>query len=184
MSMKWIDAIPAELGIEPYRIPIVILSAIGIYAAFMLLVAIFGSRVLANVSASDAVVITMFGAVGGRVILGNPTTMSTGILALACLMVLEAFFGTARRHSGLRHFVERAPKVVIAHGEYVDKNIRAAHLSRTDLAIAMRRAGIGAVEDVAVMIIETNGTLTTLREGQRIDPTIFDDAIGVELLDR
>ena len=35
-----------QLGIEPHRIPLVMLATLGIYLAFMVLVKLFGSRVL------------------------------------------------------------------------------------------------------------------------------------------
>lgn len=91
------DFLITELSIEPRRIPVVVLSAIGIYLGFMVLVKIFGSRVLSSMTASDAVVVIMFGAVGGRVILGHPPTLAAGLIGLLTLMLLEAAFGTLRR---------------------------------------------------------------------------------------
>ncbi len=43
-----------QLGIEPHRIPVVILATVGIYLAFMILVKLFGTRVLTSMTASDA----------------------------------------------------------------------------------------------------------------------------------
>ena len=60
-----------QLGIEWHRIPVVVLATLGIYLSFMVLVKIFGSRVLTSMTASDAIIIIMFGAVAGRVIVGN-----------------------------------------------------------------------------------------------------------------
>ena len=79
-----------QLGIEPHRIPVVLLATIGIYLAFMILVKLFGTRVLTSMTASDAVIIIMFGAVAGRVIVGNPPTLAAGVIGLLTLMVLEA----------------------------------------------------------------------------------------------
>ena len=76
--MSWTDAIMdqarQQLYIDPARIPIVILAAVAIYLVFLMLVKIFGSRVLASMSASDAVVIIMFGAVAGRVLIDRKST--------------------------------------------------------------------------------------------------------------
>ena len=84
-----------QLGIEPHRIPVVMIATLGIYLAFMLLVKLFGSRVLTSITASDAVIIIMFGAVSGRVIVGNPPTLAAGIIGLIPLCVRRGSDGVA-----------------------------------------------------------------------------------------
>src|SRR5690625_4372414 len=107
--MTWIDVLVEhaqdQIYIVPYRIPIVIFSAVAIYFVFLLLMKIFGSRVLASMSASDAVVIIMFGAVAGRVILGHPPTLATGIIGLATLIAMQALFGIFRTNTGIDHIL-------------------------------------------------------------------------------
>ena len=44
----WGPALMEYLSIEPWRIPIVMLSALGIYLTFLVLVRIFGVRVLSG----------------------------------------------------------------------------------------------------------------------------------------
>ena len=78
-----------QLAIEPWRIPVVMISAIGAYLGFLLLVRAFGVRVLAKMSSFDTVVIVMYGAVAGRVIIGHPPTLAAGIIGLLTLMGIE-----------------------------------------------------------------------------------------------
>ena len=59
-----------QISIEPARIPIVMLAALAIYVLFLLLVRAFGIRIMTKMNAFDAVVLVMFGAVAGRVIIG------------------------------------------------------------------------------------------------------------------
>ena len=99
-----------ELLIEPWRIPVIIATATGIYLGFMVLAKLFGSRILLAMTASDAVIIIMFGAVAGRVIIGHPPTLAAGLLGLASLMVLEAAFGTLRRFTGWGRLLNRPPQ--------------------------------------------------------------------------
>ena len=73
----WGPALVEYLGIEPWRIPVVMLSAVGIYLTFLVLVRIFGVRVLSGWNGFDAVIIIMFGAVAGRVIIGHPHPKDT-----------------------------------------------------------------------------------------------------------
>ena len=64
----WYSPARRAAGGVPWRIPVVIVSAIGVYLAFLVLVRLFGARVLTAWSTFDAVVIIMFGAVAGRAV--------------------------------------------------------------------------------------------------------------------
>src|SRR5690625_2298222 len=86
------------LGIELWRIPIVIISAITIYLVFLLLVRIFGARVLSGLTGFDIVVGVMLGSVAGRVIIGHPPTVTAGIISLVTLLCCEAIFGVFRNN--------------------------------------------------------------------------------------
>lgn len=177
------DFLISELSIEPRRIPIVVLSAIGIYLGFMILVKIFGSRVLSSMTASDAVVVIMFGAVGGRVILGHPPTLAAGLIGLLTLMLLEAAFGTLRRYTGWGRRLDRTPVLVVAEGQMIPANMRRSHVSRTDVYSAVRRAGMGRLDGVQAMILEPTGTLSIIRTGQTLDKELLRNVRGTELLD-
>ena len=162
-----------ELLIEPWRIPVIIAAAAGIYLGFMVLAKVFGTRVLMSLTASDAVVVLMFGAVGGRVILGHPPTLAAGLLGLASLMILEAAFGTLRRYTGWGRALSRRPVLVVYEGQMIVDEMRHAHLSRTDVLTAVRRAGLGSVTQVQAMILEPVGTMSVIRTGQPFDPAVL-----------
>ena len=74
----WTQAFIEHLGIELWRIPVVVASAVGIYLTFLLLVRVFGVRVLSGWTGFDAVVLIMLGSVAGRVIIGHPPTLAAG----------------------------------------------------------------------------------------------------------
>ncbi len=169
-----------QLGIEPHRIAIVVTATVGIYLAFMVLVKIFGSRVLTSMTASDAVIIIMFGAVSGRVIVGNPPTLASGVVGLTTLMVLEAAFGTIRRYVGWSRYIDRRPILLMFAGVVHEDNMRFAHVSESDIASAIRKAGLGRRADVQVMILEPTGQISIIKAGQPLDPGILQGVLGVD----
>lgn len=169
------------MGIEPWRIPIVMLSALGIYLAFLLFVRIFGVRVLSGWNGFDAVIIIMFGAVAGRVIIGHPPTLASGIVGLGTLMLLEAIFGAAQSFIGLKHIGGTA-RVLIAHGEFVSHNMRRAHLKKTEIYTALRKAGISKLSQVQCVVLEASGGLSIIRTGVDLDPELLGEVIGAELV--
>ena len=182
--MDWrelvLDDLQHQLSIEPYRIPTVILSAVGIYFAFMVLTRLFGSRVLTSVSASDAVVIIMFGAVAGRVIIGHPPSLAAGIIGLTTLMLLEAAFGEIRRKFGWSNFLDRRPILLIFKGEFVARGLRFAHMADADILSALRRAGIGTRSEVGAMVLEPTGTISVIRSGENVHAEVLENAIGFD----
>ncbi|SQH99802.1 membrane protein [Corynebacterium minutissimum] len=172
-----------QLGIEPHRIPVVMFATVGIYLAFMILVKLFGSRVLTSMTASDAVIIIMFGAVAGRVIIGNPPTLAAGIIGLFTLMLLEAAFGTFRQFVKWSKFIDRRPVLLVYKGELQEDNMVFAHITERDVNSAVRKAGLGRRNDVQLMILEPTGQISVIRRGQLVDASVFKDVLGSERIE-
>lgn len=157
-------------------------SAVIIYVAFLILVRIFGTRILGTMSSFDAVVIIMFGAVAGRVILGHPPTVAAGIIGLVTLMTMEAIFGTVQHVVGFRKTIDAKPRIVMAHGKPIPDAMRRSHITRTNLYAAIRQAGIASPDLVQCVILEANGRLSVIREGTTIDPILLKNVEGRHLL--
>lgn len=68
----WSAALVDHLGIEPWRIPVVVIAAIAVYVSLVLLLRVFGARLLSGLSTFDTVVAIMIGSMGARVIFGAP----------------------------------------------------------------------------------------------------------------
>lgn len=162
-----------ELGITwPHAIAVV-LSAIGIYMAFLLFVRIFGQRVLMAMSTFDVVVTVMLGSVAGRVILGHPPSLTSGILGLAMLFVLEAIFGQLRSSLRVHRFLNSPARLLMAGSEVLDTNLKRSHITRFELNGALRRAGIRSYGEVACVLHESDGNISVLRRGMPIDPALL-----------
>lgn len=171
-----------QLGIEPYRIPIVAMASVGIYLSFMVLVKLFGSRVLTAMTASDAVIVIMFGAVAGRVIVGNPPTLAAGIVGLATLMLLEAAFGSIRHNLRWARLIDRRPVLIMLDGVTLEKYMKLAHVSDDDVNSAMRKAGVSRRCDVQAMILEPTGQISIIRAGQPMEAGLLANVLGAESL--
>lgn len=176
----WSDYLLTALGIEWYRIPVVIASAVIIYLVFLLLVRIFGARILTVTSGFDALVFIMLGAVAGRVILGHPPTVAAGVIGLVTLMVMEAIFGAIERTWAARRLVSARPVLVFAHGRPIEQACRRTHTSASDLRAAMRRAGIAHPGEVQCIILEPHGEYSVIRAGAPLAPEMFTGGVGAQ----
>ncbi|MFC6353183.1 DUF421 domain-containing protein [Rothia nasimurium] len=175
----WGPALIEYLGIEPWRIPIVMLSALGIYLTFLVLVRIFGVRVLSGWNGFDAVIIIMFGAVAGRVIIGHPPTLASGMVGLGTLMLLESIFGAVQSVTGIRH-INHKPRVIMAHGKFVVRHLKRSHLAPAEVYAALRKAGVSQLSQVQCVVLEATGQLSIVREGVEIDPQLLRGVVGAD----
>ena len=174
------EGLGAELGITPTHAIAVVLSAVGIYVAFLVFVRIFGQRVLTAMSTFDVVITVMLGAVAGRVILGHPPTLMSGVLGLGTLFLLEVVFG----HLGTRARWQRvfnSPARLLMIGDRVDEQaLRRAHITHPELNGALRRAGVRSYREVACVLHEPGGGISVLRRGVPIDRRILADVAGAD----
>ena len=176
----WGPALMDLLGIELWRIPVVIGTAMAVYVAFLLLLRVFGARLLTGLSAFDTIVVIMFGAVAGRVILGHPPTLAVGLIGMATLVLLEVAFGALTKTARAQRLIVGQARVIVAHGQVLEPERRRAHVNPADLNAALRRAGLASVSQAACVVLETSGHLSVIREGQEIDPELLVGVVGAE----
>lgn len=169
----WRTALVETLGIELWRIPIVIASAILIYFVFVILLRIFGARILSGITSFDAVVVIMIGAVAGRVIIGHPPTVAAGAIGLVTLMCMEALFGSLRGLLPMHRALNNQPILVVAHGAMLTRVMRRVHVSADDVQIAIRKAGLGRLQDAQCVILEPSGALSVIPVGTPVDRTMM-----------
>ena len=159
------------LGVTPLEALAVVLSAIGIYAAFFILIRTAGQRALASWSTMDKAIVIALGSLLGRVILGYTPTLAAGVVGLATL------FGMLRLERWLREkdvgFFSSHPILLMAGSEVLPEGMRRARVLEDELHFKLRQAGIRNFSEVAAAILETTGDVTVLRRGQRIDPRLL-----------
>lgn len=176
----WSAALIEHLGIELWRIPVVVIAAIAVYVSLVLLLRVFGARLLSGLSTFDTVVAIMIGSMGARVIFGHPPTLSAGLIGILTLVLLEVVFGAVVSTVRGRRVIAGAPRVIVAHGRVLTDQMRRAHVATADLHAALRRAGLGGVEQAACVILEASGHLSVIRAGMPIDAELLDGVVGAE----
>lgn len=188
MPQEWGRDLAERLGITAPHALAVVLCAVGIYLVFLVLVRVFGQRVLSGMSTFDVIVTVMLGAVAGRVVLGDPPTLVAGALGLGTLFVLEAAFGRLRSGTRGAALVNARAVLLMAGDQVLERNLRRAHVVETELFGALRRAGVRHLGEVACVVFEPSGTISVLRRGAPVDPRLLEgvrDAglVPAELLD-
>jgi uncharacterized membrane protein YcaP (DUF421 family) len=171
-----------RLGVDAPGALAVVASAVGIYLAFLVLVRVFGQRVLSRLSTFDVVVAVMLGAVAGRVILGSTPTLAAGVLGLATLFLLEALLGQLRAGVRGAALMNNRALLLMAGGRVLEANLRRAHVVEAELFGALRGAGVRRPDEVACVVLEASGTLSVLKRGVPLDPRLLDGVRDAHLV--
>ncbi len=171
-----------RLGLSWTDAAAVVVSTIGIYLTFLVLIRIVGQRALATMSSFDFAAAVALGAVMGRVILGYTPTLLAGVIGLGTLFALQGLFGIVRRSPRADTVLSNQPLLVMADGRLLDENLRKAHIVENELREKLRLAGVRRYDDVALVILERTGAISVLRRGETIGPELVADVRGRDAL--
>lgn len=161
-----------NLGITPLEALWVILSAIGIYGAFFILIRTAGQRALASWSTMDKAIVIAFGSVLGRVVLGYTPTLAAGVIGLATMFALFRLEAVLRRSKRGAYFSSK-PILLMTGDQVLQPGLRAARIVEDELYFKLRQAGIRNFSEVALVILEPTGDISVLRRGELIDPLLL-----------
>lgn len=167
----------SELQISLDQAIAVVCSAAGMYLAFLVMVRVFGARVLARMSSFDLVVTLMLGAIAGRVILGQTPVLAAGVLGLGTLLVMEVLVGQLRTTPRIHRWLTPRPILIIENGALLEEGLRRAHLTHGEVASAMRERGLRHADEIAYGIFEPTGAISFLLRGREIGPEVLADVV-------
>lgn len=173
-----------RLGLTWSQAATVVVSTVGIYLTFLVLLRIVGQRALASMSSFDFAAALALGAVAGRVVLGYTPTLLAGVIGLATLFGLQATFGQLRRTPWADRLVDNLPLLLMADGRVLEENLRRAHIVENELRQKLRLAGIRRYSDVGCVVLERTGAVSVLRRTETIGPELLVDVRGREALDQ
>jgi uncharacterized membrane protein YcaP (DUF421 family) len=138
------------------------------YVFLVLLLRIGGKRTLANMDEFDLVVLVAMGNLFATAMLSPDVSLSQTVMALALLVILQvAVTWAMSRYPRISRLIESEPRLLVFRGQILREATKKARLSEDELFQAIRRKGIGAVEDVEALVMETNGDFSVIRKGER-----------------
>lgn len=175
----------AHGGIDGWGVLSVVVATTVLYLVYTLVLQIAGQRLSANPSVLSFSVLALLGALVARAMLGETPTMLGGLVAIATLLVLEFVLGRMRGALA-RVLIPHGPRptVVMVHGHVLRWQLRHVGMDLDHLHTLLRRAGLLHVHEADLVIMESRGTLTVVRRGERIDRALLADVRGAEIVPR
>lgn len=136
------------------------------YLALVALLRISGKRTLTKLNAFDLVVTVALGSTLATVLLDKSVTLSEGVLAMALLIFLQfVITWLSVRYENVQRFVKAEPTLIIRDGSLLEGALRRERVTREEVLAALRSHGITDVRSVAAAVLETDGSISVLSEG-------------------
>lgn len=137
-------------------------------SAYLVLVALLrvsGKRTLAKLNAFDLVVTVAFGSVLATSFLSATVSLAESAAAFATLALAQfavAKLSVVRPAAG--RLVRARPTALLVAGRMRPDALRAERVTAADVHAAVRSAGIARTEDVAAVVLETDGSISVLAD--------------------
>lgn len=134
------------------------------YASLVFVLRLAGKRALAKLNAFDLVVTVALGSTLATVLLTKDVAFLEGLLAFAMLALLQwAVARLSIASSRFRSLVRSTPRLLVEDGRPLEKSMRRERVTRGEIDAAIRASGLGRIEDVAAVVLETDGSLSVIK---------------------
>ena len=136
------------------------------YAALVIALRVSGKRTLAKMNAFDFVVTVALGSTLATILLSKDVALAEGVAAFATLIGAQyAVAWLSVRSSAVEKLVKSEPTLLVHEGRFLDGALRRERVTRSEVLAALRDRGVARTEDVGAVVLETDGSFTTLQHG-------------------
>jgi uncharacterized membrane protein YcaP (DUF421 family) len=141
-----------------------VLKAIALYLTLLVLFRITGRRSLQQTTTFDLVLLLVIGEAAQPALIGNDSSLTTAVLAVATLLSIDVVMSLLKRRTGrLERVLEGQPTILVMRGAPLRDQMKRARIDESDILQAAReRQGILRMEDVGLAVLEANGGISII----------------------
>jgi uncharacterized membrane protein YcaP (DUF421 family) len=135
-----------------------------VYAVVLIGVRLSGKREVGQMTPFDLTLLLLISNGVQNAMTGPDTSLLGGVVAAATLLILNYFvaeFSGANRR--FRKFVQGQPSLLVHDGTVIESHMAKEHVSMDELQRALREHGIGSYHDVALAVLEVDGSISCLK---------------------
>jgi len=135
-----------------------------IYLLVLLGVRLSGKREVGQMTPFDLTLLLLLSNSVQNAMTGPDTSLVGGVVAASTLLLLNYVIGTFSGASrGFRRVVEGEPSLLIHDGKAIESHMAREHVSMDELERALREHGIADVHDVALAVLEVDGSISCMK---------------------
>lgn len=133
------------------------------YATLVVLLRATGKRTLSKLNAFDLIVTVALGSTLATVLLSKDVSLSEGVTALALLVSLQWIITwLSVRSPWVARVVKSEPSLLFLEGRFLSGAMKRERVTEDELRAAVRAQGMGSLDQVAAVIMETDGRLNVI----------------------
>src|SRR5512142_1849330 len=149
----------------------IVLRTTAVYALVLVGIRLTGKREVGQMTPFDLTLLLLLSNSVQNAMTGPDTSLMGGGVAACTLLVLNygvaAVSGSNRR---LRRLIEGEPSLLVHDGKVIESHMARERVSMDELHRALREHGIASYHDVALAVLEVDGSISCLKYDE-IKPT-------------
>jgi len=135
-----------------------------IYLVVLIGVRLSGKREVGQMTPFDLTLLLLLSNSVQNAMTGPDTSLAGGVVAATTLLVLNYVIGAlSGRNTGVRHVVQGEPSLLVHDGQAIESHMDREHVSMDELERALREHGIANVRDVALAVLEVDGSISCMK---------------------
>lgn len=135
------------------------------YAVLVLFLRLSGKRTLTKLNAFDLVITVALGSTLSSTILTESVAALKGVLALILLIALQfVITWLSVRSKRFQRLIKAEPSLLVHEGQFLFGALRRERVTKDEVFAAVRAAGGGELKDMAAVVLETDGSISVLRQ--------------------
>ena len=149
------------------------------YALLVALLRTSGKRTLAKLNAFDLVVTVALGSTFATILLSEDVALAEGATAFVVLIMLQLVVALAAVHLPVvGALVKSTPRALLIGGAIDAVASAEERVTRAEILAAVRASGLGDLAHVAVVVLETDGSLTVVPKARMGDGSALTSVRG------
>ncbi len=141
------------------------LRSVLVFAALLLLLRLTGKRQVGQLAPNDLVLLLILSNAVQNSINGGDNSLIGGLISAATLVALNfALSKLVANNRTVERMVDGRPQILVRDGVVFARALQDAGITAEELRGALRQSGEPGVEHVHLAILETNGSISVLRQ--------------------
>ena len=152
------------------------------YPALIVVLRLSGKRTLAKMNAFDLIVTVALGSTLATILLSRDVALLEGLTALVLLVALQLIASwLSVRWAPVRRLLKSQPTLLLRDGQILTDALKHQRVTAGEVRQAVRSQGIGTLDTVAAVVLETDGTFSVIPAQQVGDRSALQDADRVTI---
>lgn len=124
-----------------------------------------GKREVGQMTPFDLAMLLLLANAVQNAMTGPDTTLLGGLVAAVTLLVANSLVARLSwRSRRVRALIEGTPRLLVRSGHVLQQNMIDERLSVEELHQALREHGVASIDDVALAVLEIDGTISVLKK--------------------